>query len=477
MKIKKNSITKKIPFLICDSLDKTTGKTGLIPLGLTVTISKNCGAFEAPEGTIVEVGNGVYGLIPTANDTGTLGALILHAEAPGAQTIERELEIVAYDPDDTVRLGLTAIPNVAIGSAGSLPIADANGRVDLGKIEGQAFVAHTSGMIPVDLRHIVGAAVNTTLAQLGVRVVAQDNIDFGALQKTSLETAIDNKILLTNKKVDINDKTGFGLTGTERVKLASSQPDFDVATNGYVASMTTSVINAIANLNNLSSTQVATIIGMALDNLNDLSEAQVTALLNSSLATALATLNDISTSQVGTIVNTALTDIHLDRLVKNTGNPAAGSLLDKIMNKDGSQTFNQATDSLEANSEFEHQSESSAITVQQIINGMRTLVPTGALDSNSIEAQIKGTAKPTDKMDLVDTVNSTAVTALQNGLLKLATPLENTTVGYALQCIMAMFNGDYDYDTITKTYTFKNRAGTAFSQVQVSGPDTRHRVN
>ena len=38
------------------------------------------------------------------------------------------IPIVAYDPQDTVRLGLTALPNAAADAAGGLPISDAGGQ-------------------------------------------------------------------------------------------------------------------------------------------------------------------------------------------------------------------------------------------------------------------------------------------------------------------------------------------------------------
>lgn len=54
--------------------------------------------------------------------------------------------------------------------------------------------------------------------------------------------------------------------------------------------------------------------------------------------------------QVNAEVDTALADIALDHLIQVTAGavkPTVGSYLDMVMNKDGSQTFNRATDSLE----------------------------------------------------------------------------------------------------------------------------------
>jgi len=56
----------------------------------------------------------------------------------------------------------------------------------------------------VDVIKIDGAAINTALAQVGVNIVSEDNIDFGALKKTSLNAA--------TPAVTVSDKTGFSLS-------------------------------------------------------------------------------------------------------------------------------------------------------------------------------------------------------------------------------------------------------------------------
>lgn len=62
----------------------------------------------------------------------------------------------------------------------------------------------SSGLVQADVERIVNAVVNTALAQLGVNVVSQANIDFGALQKGSLNAA--------TPAVTVSDKTGFSLS-------------------------------------------------------------------------------------------------------------------------------------------------------------------------------------------------------------------------------------------------------------------------
>jgi len=77
---------------------------------------------------------------------------------------------------------------------------------------------------------------------------------------------------------------------------------------------------------------------------------------SSKIAAQVKGIDDIDLSatmktSVNAEVDTALADVDLDHLIKTTyagADPTVGSLMDLMLNKDGSQTFSQATDSLEA---------------------------------------------------------------------------------------------------------------------------------
>jgi hypothetical protein len=73
--------------------------------------------------------------------------------------------------------------NLNVSSGG---VADANGVALLGTA---ISTPATAGILDVNLIDIAGAAVSTSSAQIGVKVISQANIDFGALQKTSLNAA------------------------------------------------------------------------------------------------------------------------------------------------------------------------------------------------------------------------------------------------------------------------------------------------
>lgn len=104
--LKQSSDVRPLLFLMVNSTDHISGKTGLAP---TVTISKNGGAFAAPTGAISEIANGWYKVAGNAEDTNTVGPLVLHVEATGADPCDDRFEVVAFDPGSATNLGLSSI--------------------------------------------------------------------------------------------------------------------------------------------------------------------------------------------------------------------------------------------------------------------------------------------------------------------------------------------------------------------------------
>ena len=98
--ILQSSTQAALVFLMIDSTDHITGKTGLTP---TVTISKNGGTFASPSGAVTEIANGWYKVAGNATDTNTLGPLALHATATGADPTDVVVaHVVAYDPQSAL---------------------------------------------------------------------------------------------------------------------------------------------------------------------------------------------------------------------------------------------------------------------------------------------------------------------------------------------------------------------------------------
>lgn len=172
--IQQSTSGTNLPFLMVLSSDHVSPATGLTP---TVTLSKNCGAFASPAGTVAEIANGWYKISGTGltTDTNTLGSLIIHATGSGADFTDMiPFNIVAYNPQDATRLGLTQIP-----SAGTIPtvgtsanqISLNNGQVILQTGTGTGQLVFTNGIASVNTTQITGVAVNNTVAQLGINLV------------------------------------------------------------------------------------------------------------------------------------------------------------------------------------------------------------------------------------------------------------------------------------------------------------------
>jgi len=96
------------------------------------------------DGGIELIGDGYYRLDPpdAAFATGANGVMI-GGTVTGMIVIGTYISLVDYDPQDTVRLGLTALPNAAADAAGGLPISDAGG-LDLDNLE--TLIERTLGM-------------------------------------------------------------------------------------------------------------------------------------------------------------------------------------------------------------------------------------------------------------------------------------------------------------------------------------------
>lgn len=90
-------------FLV-DSTDHVTGKTGLT---LTITASKDGGAFGSITPTVTERGTGWYSLALTTAHTDTLGDLALHITGTAADPLDVVLQVVAFDPASATNLGLS----------------------------------------------------------------------------------------------------------------------------------------------------------------------------------------------------------------------------------------------------------------------------------------------------------------------------------------------------------------------------------
>lgn len=166
----------------------------------TVTGTHSDGGFVEVDATNMP---GVYRLdLPDAVcATGVNSVVVMLKGASNMAPVVLELELVAYDPQDAVRLGLTALPNAAADAAGGLPISDAGG-LDLDTLLGRldaaittrlAAASYTAPLDAAGTRSAVGLAsadLDTQLAAIAgyidtevaaIKAVTDNLPDSGAL--------------------------------------------------------------------------------------------------------------------------------------------------------------------------------------------------------------------------------------------------------------------------------------------------------
>jgi hypothetical protein len=221
LQIKQSTAVVHIVFLMVDSTDHVTGKTGLSP---TVTISKNAGSFASPSGAITEIAHGWYKLAANATDTNTLGALALHATGTGADPTDMICaNIVLYDPQAV----LSTLDAAGVRSA--VGMASANLDTQLGTIddfldtEVAAIKAKTdsltftaAGMVDANVidwkSSTAPAMTGDAFARLGAPAGVSVSADVAAVKADTAATLDDTGT--SGVVVAAASKTGYRLSST-----------------------------------------------------------------------------------------------------------------------------------------------------------------------------------------------------------------------------------------------------------------------
>lgn len=131
MLVKANEATaarRRVYFQLVDETDFATPETG--EAAGQPQVSTNGGAWtNTGIGTLTAIGNGRYYADVTQAAVATAGDKIetRYKSANTAECPGDSIHVVAFDPHDATRLGLTALPNAAADAAGGLPISDAGG--------------------------------------------------------------------------------------------------------------------------------------------------------------------------------------------------------------------------------------------------------------------------------------------------------------------------------------------------------------
>lgn len=209
--IKQNQTARPLVFLMVNSTDHVSPKTGLTP---TVTLSKNGAPFTSPAGGVSEIGNGWYKVDGNSTDSNTLGPLLLHATAAGADPTDDRFDVVAYDPNDA--------------------------RVDVGKWLGAAIPAPSMAGIPVvDIGYVAGLSASTVSGPIDanmIQVAGQSASAAGPINFSNLDATVSSRSTLDAPGLwsyPTRTLTSFGFTVNVGTNL--DKTGYTLASNGLDA--------------------------------------------------------------------------------------------------------------------------------------------------------------------------------------------------------------------------------------------------
>jgi hypothetical protein len=158
---------RRIPVLFVSSTD---GFTPVTPTSPAAYISANGATWVATTNAVTvatlaagQAAAGVYYLELTAAEVANLGWITVNIQASNARQYNAHIQVMAFDPYDVVRIGLTSLPTVAQGNAGALltsgtGVAQLN--VSSGNVAGS--VASVAGNVGGSVASVTGSVASVT---------------------------------------------------------------------------------------------------------------------------------------------------------------------------------------------------------------------------------------------------------------------------------------------------------------------------
>ena len=255
---------RRIPVLLVDITDGFTPETGVVTP--TINISKNGATVATGAGTWTEIGNGQYYYEFTTGEVNTLGWIAVNIEkATVSRDYNAVVQIMAYDALDSVRLGLTALPNAAAGAAGGLPTGNASGEVTVGSL---ATTAQTNTAAAVWNALL---ASYTTANSFGARVVrtlsssTTNEVTIGASNHIAANVHAMQNDVITAAVIAADAITSAELSSTAVQEIADTVLTSSLATAGAVnnIAITSIVSNVFQATNTLAVDDRVTFVGTA----------------------------------------------------------------------------------------------------------------------------------------------------------------------------------------------------------------------
>ena len=191
--IKKGTTDVSVEVRIVDSTDGTP-ETGVVwnTAGIDLQYRRDGAASTAiteatlaalttahTDGGFLHIGNGVYRLdLPDAACASGVDKVVVHGTVTGMVVIGCVIQLTDVDLFDSVRAGLTALPNAAADAAGGLPVSDAGGldldgmNTNINDIETDT--TDIQSRLPAAL---VGGLMDSNVGAISADTTAADNLE------------------------------------------------------------------------------------------------------------------------------------------------------------------------------------------------------------------------------------------------------------------------------------------------------------
>ena len=225
----------RIYLFLVDATDMKTPETG--EAGGQPQISANGAAFGNTTNTLTAVGNGLYYVLLTTTEVGTVGYHVVRYKSAATCEAQTGVWVVGWDPFNAINLGLTSLPAAAAEAAGGLFTRGtgagqinqaANGQIDANavKIEGADPTDTIRDSVVDDATRLNASKLNTGIPEvapggngglplLDAGLVVQANaaqISGDATAADNLETMLDGTggKKLTLEQLVINSSSAGG---------------------------------------------------------------------------------------------------------------------------------------------------------------------------------------------------------------------------------------------------------------------------
>jgi hypothetical protein len=206
------------------------------------------------------IGDGAYRLdLPDAAYATGANYVDVGGTVTGMLVTGGRVKLVNYDPEDTVRLGLTALPNAAADAAGGLPVSDAGGLdVDtiLGRITANVATATALATAQTGITSIIKNAF------IAVELAVSDDSDQDALVLTGGPTSVISNviaILYDASAAGVKEFIEGSFNGGTGVLALSLTPAFTVANGDTVTLLITAATSNNVNVTEWGGTAVGSV--------------------------------------------------------------------------------------------------------------------------------------------------------------------------------------------------------------------------